>query len=121
MKYRELVKKVQRYSWLSDAESRQALEHTVESLAGQLSQRGRCDFARHLPPELQYVALSVTLCDKPIRKDILRYFREKYGLDETHAKKQLIASWYALKGVVMQEEVKDISTQLPHSTMAILQ
>lgn len=121
MGYRELIKKVQQYSGFSDQESQEALTRTVESLAVQLTEGERQDFASQLPSELQDVALTTETLDKTTKKDMLHYFTTKYAMEEDHAKKQLLSAWQALKDAITAGEIKDIRSQLPNTTIALLQ
>lgn len=90
MGYRELIKKVQEYSGLSDKESREALEHTVESLAGQLTEGERQDFASQLPTELQDVALSAETQDKQTKKIFCSFSRKSMMLRKLMPKSRLL-------------------------------
>ena len=120
MGFRELIKKVQLYSGFSDAESKDALEHMVESLAVHLTEGERKDFASQLPLELKNIALSVYPTRETARQDMLQQFMEMQGISEGHAKKQILSTWKALKEAVSPGEIEDIRAQLPNKTVAFL-
>jgi uncharacterized protein (DUF2267 family) len=96
MKYRELIKRVQDYSGFSDAESEEALELMVESLAVHLTEGGRKNFASQLPQKLKDMALSVYPSKENAKQDIVEQFMEYEHIDEKRAKKQIYAAWNAL-------------------------
>lgn len=102
MGYRELIKKVQHYSGFSDAESKDALEHMVETLAVHLTEGERKDFASQLPQELKVIALSVLPTEENSKKDILQQFMENQRIREDRAKKQILSAWKALKDAISQ-------------------
>lgn len=120
MGYRELIKKVQHYSGFSDKESKEALEHMVESLAVHLTEGERKDFASQLPHELQDIALSVHATKENSRQDMLQQFMETQHLEEPRAKKQMLSAWQALKDAISKGEIEHIKTQLPDKTVAML-
>ncbi|HXR49959.1 MAG TPA: DUF2267 domain-containing protein [Verrucomicrobiae bacterium] len=120
MGFRELIKKVQVYSGFSDAESKDALEMMVESLAVHLDDGERKDFASQLPQELQDIALAVYPTPENSRQDILDQFMEVERIDEGRAKKQIYAAWKALQEAVSEGEMDHIRAQLPNSTVAFL-
>lgn len=120
MGFREMVKKVQVYSGFSDKESQAALECTIAVLASLLIENERKDFASQLPPELQKVVLhAVTTTDRS-EKDILSHVVERQGIDQGRAKKQLLASWHALKDAISPGEIEDIRAQLTKASGAFL-
>lgn len=119
MKFRELIKKIQLESGFSDAESQEALELMVESIAERLTEEERDDFASQLPSELQYVAMAVEP-STATRKDIIEEFMEREDIDEAHAKKQVLTAWSAIKAAVSAGEIKDIRSQLSKSTADLL-
>lgn len=120
MGYRELIKKVQMYSGFSDSESQEALGCTVESLAAMLTEDERKDFASQLPQELKEVAILAEPIEDKSQKDILRQVVERQGIDESRAKKQLMASWRALKDTISGGELAQIKAQLPNASAAML-
>ena len=120
MGYRELIKKVQAYSGFSDSESKDALETTVESLAIHLNEGERKDFASQLPQELQDLALSVLPTEQNSRQDIIEQVMEVEHIDESRAKKQLFASWSALKDAITSGQIEHIKAQLPNKFAAML-
>jgi hypothetical protein len=85
MKYRELIKKVQDYSGFSDAESQEALEMMVESLAVHLTEGERKDFASQLPQKLKDMALSVYPSKENSKEDLVEQFMEYEHIDENRA------------------------------------
>ena len=121
MGYRELIKKVQMYSGFSDAESKEALELMVESLAVHLNEGERKDFASQLPTKLKDIALTVQATEENSKEDILRQFMELQGIKENHAKKQIKASWRAIKEAISGGEVEHVKAQLPRNALALLQ
>lgn len=120
MGFREMIKKVQTYSGFSDAESKDALELMVESLAVHLTEGERKDFASQLPQELQDMALSVQATEANSKEDILRQFMELEDIDESRAKKQIMSAWRALKDALSEGEISHIRAQLPNATVAFL-
>lgn len=120
MGYRQLIKKVQAYSGLSDSESKDALQLMVESLAVRLSEMERRDFAAQLPDELQDIALSVYSSRENSSTEILEQFMELEHIDKSRAKKQIQAAWRAIKEAVSGREIERIRMQLPKQTVALL-
>jgi uncharacterized protein (DUF2267 family) len=120
MKYRELIKKVQNYSGFSDDESEDALQMMVESLAVHLNEGERKDFASQLPQRLQDLALSVYATPRNANEDLVEQFMVNERIDENRAKKQILASWQALKDALSKGEVEHIRSQLPNRTVAFL-
>lgn len=120
MKFREMIKNVQIYSGFSDRESKEALEHLVESLAVHLTEGERKDFASQLPQELQDIALSVMATEENSTKDLLQDFIEVQGIKESHAKKQILSAWKTLKDAIDPGQIAHIRAQLPQVTTALL-
>jgi uncharacterized protein (DUF2267 family) len=120
MGFRELIKKVQDYSGFSDAESKDALQHMVESLAVHLTEGERKDFASQLPSELKDIALSVHADERNSRQDIIEQFMENQHIPEDRAKKQILSAWHALKDAISGGEIDHIRAQLPNKTVAFL-
>lgn len=120
MGYRELIKKVQLESGFSDAESKDALEHMVESLAVHLNEGERKDFASQLPQELKDIALSVYPTKENSRKEILQQFMETQRVEYARAKKQVLSAWKALKEAISAGEINHIKSQLPSKTVELL-
>jgi uncharacterized protein (DUF2267 family) len=120
MGYRELIKKVQDYSGFSDKESKEALQHLVESLAVHLTEGERKDFASQLPQELQDIALAVYATEENSRKDLLLDFMETQHIKKARAKKQILSAWKALKDAISDGEIRHIRAQLPNKTVAFL-
>lgn len=120
MKYRELIKKVQLYSGFSDAESQDALDCLVETLAVHLNEGERKDFASQLPQELQGRALAVMPTKETSRQDLLEQFTQQQKIEEARAKKQMLCAWHALKDAISDGEVNHIRAQLPQKTVVLL-
>ena len=120
MGFRELIERVQHYSGFSDAESKDALEMMVESLAVHLTEGERMDFASQLPQELQDLALSVYATEENARQDIIEQFMEIEKIDESRAKKQVHAAWRAIKEAVSDGQIEHIRAQLPGRTVSFL-
>jgi uncharacterized protein (DUF2267 family) len=120
MGFRELIKAVQHKSGFSDAESKEALELTVEAVAERLQEEEREDFAGQLPPELQGIALDASTDEERHRQNIIEEFMEKEDIDEAHAKKQLLSAWEAIKETVTPGEIDDVLSQLSQRTAHLL-
>jgi len=120
MGFRELIKKVQRYSGFSDSESKDSLELLVESLAVHLSEGERKDFASQLPEPLQDIALAVLATEANSQEDIIEQFARLQNIDENRAKKQVLSAWRALKEAISGGEVKHIRSQLPNHILTYL-
>jgi uncharacterized protein (DUF2267 family) len=120
MGFRELIKQVQQISGFSDSESKDALEHLVESLSVHLTEGERQDFASQLPPELQDIALSVYPTDHNSKQDMIEQFMENMYVDKEHAKKQILSAWRALKDAISEGEIEHIRAQLPNNTVSFL-
>lgn len=120
MGYRELIKKVQIYSGFSDQESKDALEHMVETLAVHLTEGERQDFASQLPEKLQDIALTVQATEDNSQIDLIEEFVEVQKIEPSRAKKQIMAAWRALKDVISGGEMEHIKAQLPNKTAAML-
>jgi uncharacterized protein (DUF2267 family) len=120
MKYRELIKKVQKYSGFSDSESKDALDTMVETLAVRLNEGERKDFASQLPQELQAMALTVYATEENTKHDFLEQFMELEHIDEPRAKKQISATWKALNEAISGGEVEHIKAQLPNNMVRLL-
>jgi uncharacterized protein (DUF2267 family) len=120
MGYREMIKKVQKYSGFSDSESKDALDHMVESLAVHLTEGERKDFSSQLPHELQDIALTVQVTEENSEKDIVQDFMENQDIDEPRAKKQIFSAWHALKDALTEGEINHIRAQLPNKLVGML-
>ena len=120
MGYRELIKKVQLESGFSDAESKDALDMTVEAIAGRLTEEECEDFASQLPTELQDIALHAERYDYNDEESLIRAFMDKEKIEEGHAKKQILSAWAAIKSLVSAGEIKDIKSQLPNKVASFL-
>lgn len=120
MGFRQMIKKVQMYSGFSDKESKEALEHMVESLAVRLNDGERKDFASQLPQQLKAIALTVRSTADNTRKDLVEDFMEAQKVDMARAKKQIHSTWRALKEAISPGEINDIRAQLPNDMVAML-
>lgn len=120
MGFRELIKEVQLESGFSDAESKDALEMMVESLAVHLDDGERKDFASQLPEPLQDIALAVMPTEQTAQQNILQQFMEQEGIEESRAKKQILAAWSAIKQAVSDGEIRHIKSQLSTQNAALL-
>lgn len=113
MTYREMIKRMQRYSGFSDSESQNALILFVKNLAARLTFGERKDFASQLPPELQEVALTDEVSFVKTAQDFIDDFCYEEGIDEARAKKQIFSAWRVIKDEVSPGEIEDIKAQLP--------
>lgn len=120
MQYRELVKKVQDYSGFSDRESEAALRTFVSTLGARLEPDERDDFASQLPSELKDDALASDSSERFGADAFVRRFCDESGVDESEARKQIHASWSALKDAIAPGEIKQIRSQLPRDLDAML-
>ncbi|HVV67105.1 MAG TPA: DUF2267 domain-containing protein [Candidatus Saccharimonadales bacterium] len=120
MGFRELIKKVQIESGFSDQESKESLEHMVESLAVHLDEGERKDFASQLPEELQDIALAVMPTEETARQDMLEQFMENQHVSADRAKKQMLSAWHAIRAAVSEGELDHVMAQLPNKTVAML-
>jgi uncharacterized protein (DUF2267 family) len=121
MTYRELIKRVQHYSGFSDSESQDALVLFVKNLAARLTPGERKDFASQLPAELKEVAMTTYETSRIKTADsFIQLFSLEEGIDEKHAKKQVMSAWRAIKDTVSEGEIKDIKSQLPTDLAAQL-
>jgi len=120
MGFRELIKTVQHKSGFSDAESKAALELTVEAVAERLQEGEREDFASQLPAELRQIVLDTRPNEERHGQNILEEFMEKEDISEAHAKKQLLSAWEAIKETVTPGEIDDVLSQLSRRTALLL-
>lgn len=120
MTYRELVKRVQHYSGFSDSESETALRLFIKKLACRLTMDERKDFASQLPTDLQDLAMTDETSDAKTEGEFIRQFCDEENIDESRAKKQIMAAWQALKDAITKGEIEDIRAQLPKDLAAQL-
>jgi uncharacterized protein (DUF2267 family) len=120
MRYRDLIKRVQKYSGLSRGESKDALQVMVESLAVHLPENERKTFAKHLPMELQSIALAVLATKTNSKEDILYQFMYLQQIDELKAKRQIRGAWQAIKDIISSGELQKITNWLPKNTLPLL-
>jgi uncharacterized protein (DUF2267 family) len=120
MGYREMVKTVQRYSGFSDHESESALHTFLRVLSRRLTSDEREDLASQLPAELQDDALQTEETDKMQMEDLMQEMADELEVDESRAKKQIMAAWNTLKDAVTPGEIQHIRSQMPQSMTAVL-
>jgi len=113
MGYRDLIHTMQQKAGFSDAEAEEALDLMVESIAERLEDDERKDFASQLPAELQEVALGIEMADREERReDLIHEFMEKEGINEDHAKKQVMTAWETLKSFITEGQIRHIKAQM---------
>lgn len=120
MQYRELVKKVQHYSGFSDQESEMALRTFVSTLGTRLTPDERAHFASQLPQDLKEDAMSLEESERFGADEFIRRFCDESGVGESEAKKQIFASWSAIKDAVSPGEIRQIKSQLPKDLDSML-
>lgn len=120
MTYRELVKRVQHYSGFSDSESETALLLFVKNLAARLTPSERKDFASQLPADLKHIAMNEETSRVKTAESFIQLFCLAEGIDEKHAKKQVMSVWRAIKDAISPGEIEDIKAQLPRDLAAQL-
>lgn len=120
MGYREMVKKVQSYSGFSDSESENALRMFIRTLSKRLTSDEREDLASQLPAELQDDALQTEEVDKMQMEDMMHEMAESMEVDESRAKKHIMAAWQTLKDAISPGEIQNIRAQMPQSMTAML-
>ena len=118
--YRELIKTVQQYSGFSDEEAEDALGNMVESIAVHLTESEREEFAAQLPQRLQDMALSVYPTPENSQQDIIEQFMEVQDIEESRAKKQVMAAWQTIKDFISEVEIEHIKSQMPHRVLTYL-
>lgn len=120
MQYRELVKKVQHYSGFSDQVSEVALRTFVNTLGARLTPDERAQFASQLPQDLKPEAMSSAESERFGVDEFIRRVCDENGVGEAEAKKQIFASWSAIKDAVSPGEIRQIKAQLPKDLDAML-
>lgn len=115
MKYREMVKTMQTNSGFSDKESEGALQTFVRLLSERLEEGERQDFASQLPEELEQIAASPVDTIKMEKEDFIAEIALEQEVDESRAKKQMMAAWNTLKQALTRGQINHIKTQLPPS------
>lgn len=118
MGYRELIRNIKEETGYSEAESEEALNHTVECIAERLHAEERMAFANQLPVELQEIALLAERAS--MEEDIVEEFMETYAMDETTAKQRLLAGWRALRRTISSAELRYIRSQFSQHTAQLL-
>lgn len=113
MKYREMVKQMQLNSGFSDKESESALQTFIRLLSERLEDGERQDFASQLPIELEHIAASPVQTLKMDKDDFLTEIAMEQDVDESHAKKQMMAAWNTLKDALTKGQIDHVKTQLP--------
>ena len=119
MKYHALIHKIKQMSQAHDDVSKDALELVVENVAANLSDYTRRGFAAKLPEELQTAAMMVPTASH-IDEDIIEQFMDLDDVDEYRARHYLRAAWQAVCELFDRESVQDITAELPHNMVAIL-
>lgn len=120
MGYRDLIREIQDASGLSQRESREVLDNTVESLAALLDDEEREEFASQLPGELQYVALDAEPLDGGVQNDLLTQFVERQQVDEDEARTLIVAAWQAIKDTLTGGEASILRSYLPSKSASLL-
>lgn len=121
MKYRELVKQVQHYSGFSLSESEEALRLFITILSARLGPDERKDFTSQLPQELKDETMETAEVIRYNSEDLYEVLADVQGIEEDHAKKQVMAVWSALKDHLTKGQVQDIKSQLPEDLNSELQ
>lgn len=120
MKFDDMVNTVRVASNLSSAESRDALEMMVESLAVHLPERERLEFAKQLPEELRDIALSVMATEENSHMDILKQFMLIEHISQARARRQIMSAWRALRRAVDITKLERIKMYLPRTSLTLL-
>lgn len=114
MSYRQLIKKIQHDTGFSDAESQDALEYMIESIAERLQKDERKNFASQLPSRLKIIALTTEMSDRKNRqRSIIEEFMEKEDIPYDRAKKQVLSAWGALKSFISEGQIAHLKSQMP--------
>ena len=120
MGYKEMIARVQQSTGFTGAESKDALDATVECTAVRLDDAERRKFAAQLPAELQNIALSVYPSIYNTRDNMLELMMELQHASRLRAKKQLLSAWGALKQVLGAVEIKRIHERMPRKVARIM-
>lgn len=117
MSFKQMVTRMQVITGFPYEESKDALEHMVESIAVRLDDRTRRDFAEELPEHLQDIALSVRATEDNSRPDIILDFMHVQAVPRLRAKKQVLAAWEVINQVVTSVELAEVESHLPEQTV----
>lgn len=120
MKYHSLITKIHQLAGARTDESQDALELVVENVAVHLTDHTRRGFAAKLPEELQTAAMMVPTASS-IDDDIIEQFMDLDDVDEHRARDYVRAAWQAICELFDRESVEDITAELPHSMVAVLE
>jgi len=120
MSYYELIRKIKDATSAEESDSQDALELVVENVAVHLSDHVRRDFAAALPDELQHAAQMVPTANH-IDEDIIEQLMDLEDVDESSARTRIRAAWQALCDIFDTREVSDITAELPHKVVAVLE
>ncbi len=119
MKYHSLIKKIHRIAGAREDESQDALELVVENVAVHLTDHTRRGFAAKLPRELQSAAMMVPTAGAT--DDIIEQYMDLDDVDEHRARDYLRAAWQTICELFDRESVQDITAELPHTMVAVLE
>ena len=120
MNYHELIHHIRAATQIGEDESQDALELVVESVAAHLSDHTRREFAAALPDELQNAAQMVPTAQH-LDEDIVEQLMDLDGVDETKARSYIRAAWQVIRDIFDSREVDDITAELPHDMVAVLE
>jgi uncharacterized protein (DUF2267 family) len=120
MKYQELISRIKEAVGSADDASQNALELVVENVAANLTETTRREFAAALPEELQSAAMMVPTANH-IDEDIIEQLMDIEDVEESQARQHLRAAWQAVKDMFGTREVDDITAELPHHMVAVLE
>jgi uncharacterized protein (DUF2267 family) len=120
MKYHDLVRRIKETADAADDTSQDALELVVEKVAMNLPDSTRREFAAALPDELQHAAQMVPTASH-LDEDIIGQLMDLEDVEESQAKRYIKAAWQAIKDMFDSNEVEDITAELPHSMVAVLE
>lgn len=120
MIYRDLIRRIKEVAGANDDSSQDALELVVENVAAHLSDQTRREFAAGLPRELQSAAQMVPTIQH-LDEDIVEQLMDLEDVDETGARARIKAAWQALCDIFDSREVGEITAELPHQVVAVLE
>lgn len=120
MSFGGMIRRVQRYSGLPYAESKEALIMMVETLASRMDSRDRREFAARLPERLQDIALTVYPVLLGRNFDITAQFMYYQSIGKKRAQRQIIAAWKTLEDVVGAPIKTGVKSELSLAAIADL-
>jgi uncharacterized protein (DUF2267 family) len=120
MKYQDLIRRIKESIGSGEDASQNALELVVENVAAHLDEPTRREFAAGLPEELQSAAMMVPMADH-LDEDIIDQLMDIEDVEESQARQHLRAAWQAVKDMFASYEVDDITAELPHRMIAVLE